>query len=76
MQITVPRYPPQGSGNVKQSPRRFSVALTIGGHEVVDFDGRAVTEVPLEDEAYAIMGKLNDAAAGGAVTLARAIQAL
>lgn len=77
MQTAVQQFPPRfGSGSVKQSPSRFSTAFTIGGHEVVDFDGRAVIEVPSAGEASEIVGKLNDAAAGGAVALTRAIQAL
>lgn len=76
MHTEVPRFPPQGSGNVKQSPTRFSVGPTISGHEVIDFDGRAVIEVPSAGEASDIMTTLNDAAAGGAAVLTRAIQAL
>lgn len=70
-------YPPRrGSGPVKTPPSRFAVASAIDGFEVVDFDGRPVTQEPSEFTAIAIAETLNDAAKGGTRVLSRAIQAL
>lgn len=70
-------FPPRfGSGPVKTAPRRFDVGTTISGFEVVDFDGRSVTDATDHGDAAGIVETLNNAAAGGPAALTRAIQAL
>lgn len=53
---------------------RFHVAPTIDGYEVVDADGRSVTDAyPFANKPLVIAGRLNDAAAVSKQALARAL---
>lgn len=56
---------------------RFDVGTTIGGYEIVDLDGRPVTEV-FSNQAAALAAKtsLNHAAATGRRALASALGAV
>lgn len=50
------------------TPKRFEVAPSIGGFEVVDFDGRPVAEAASEDDARAAAAALDGAAHEGRAT--------
>lgn len=43
-------------------PERFTIGASIGGYEVLDFDGRPVIERPTERAASEAAGALNEAA--------------
>lgn len=69
-----PRFGTPEPHGTKVAPRRFSVIQSIGGHEVIDFDGRPVAERDFEDDAQSLAAGLNEAAFSGPKDLARAIQ--
>lgn len=56
--------------------RRFSVAPSMNGYEVVDSDGRPLADGYAMEEAEAVAAELNDAAMVSRKSLAKAIAAL
>ena len=70
-----PRYsPPQDS--VKRAPERFTILPTIGGPQVIDFDGRPVATCETPAESRQIATDLNDAAFAGPHALIAELKAL
>jgi hypothetical protein len=58
-------------------PHRFSIASTIDGYEVVDRDGRAVSDsFDTANRALSIAADLNEAAGRGRRALSRAFGAI
>ncbi len=73
-------YPPrmgQHHGDrIKRPPQRFSSLPTIGGYQVIDYDGRPVIECETPAESRTVADDLNHAAFAGTAALIYELRSL
>lgn len=64
-----PRLAQHRGDRIKRAAERFSSLPTIGGYQVIDFDGRPVAEHDTPAESRATADELNAAAFAGSGAL-------